>query len=103
MIPTFIINNEHILTHWNRACEKLTGHNAYELVGTDRHWVPFRSAKRPTMADVIVGQMPEEEVSKYYGGSWKKSGLIDEAYEAEEFFPHIGENGKWIFFTALFQ
>ncbi|MCD4674678.1 MAG: PAS domain S-box protein, partial [Desulfobacula sp.] len=100
MIPTFIINNEHILTHWNRACEKLTGHNAYELVGTDRQWVPFRSAKRPTMADVIVGEMSEQEVSKYYGSSWRKSGLIDEAYEAEEFFPHIGEEGKWIFFTA---
>ena len=100
MIPTFIISNEHIITHWNRACEKLTGHNAYELVGTDRQWVPFRSAKRPTMADVIVGEMSEEEVSKYYGSSWRKSGLIDEAYEAEEFFPHIGENGKWIFFTA---
>lgn len=100
MIPTFIINNEHILTHWNRACEELTGHNAYELVGTDRQWVPFRSAKRPTMADVIVGQMSEEDVSKYYGTSWRKSGLIDEAYEAEEFFPHLGEGGKWIFFTA---
>ena len=100
MIPTFIINNEHILTHWNRACEKLTGHNAYELVGTDRQWVPFRSAKRPTMADVIVGEMSEEEVSKYYGSSWRKSGLIDQAYEAEEFFPHLGEEGKWIFFTA---
>ncbi|MBT3388002.1 MAG: PAS domain S-box protein [Desulfobacula sp.] len=100
MIPTFIINNEHILTHWNRACEDLTGHNAYELVGTDRQWVPFRSAKRPTMADVIVGEMSEEEVSKYYGGAWRKSGLIDEAYEAEEFFPHLGEEGKWIFFTA---
>ncbi len=100
MIPTFIINNEHILTHWNRACEELTGHNAYELVGTDRQWVPFRSAKRPTMADVIVGEMSEEDVSKYYGASWRKSGLIDEAYEAEEFFPHLGENGKWIFFTA---
>ncbi|WP_291465682.1 ATP-binding protein [Desulfobacula sp.] len=100
MIPTFIINNEHIITHWNWACEKLTGHNAYELVGTDRQWVPFRSAKRPTMADVIVGEMSEQEVSKYYGSSWRKSGLINEAYEAEEFFPHIGENGKWIFFTA---
>ena len=100
MIPTFIINNEHILTHWNRACEKLTGHNAYELVGTDRQWVPFRSAKRPTMADVIVGEMSEEEVSKYYGSSWRKSGLIDQAYEAEEFFPHLGKGGKWIFFTA---
>ncbi len=100
MIPTFIINNEHIITHWNRACEKLTGHNAYELVGTDRQWVPFRSAKRPTMADVIVGGMSEEDVSKYYGGSWRKSGLINEAYEAEEFFPHLGKEGKWIFFTA---
>ncbi|MCK5350574.1 MAG: PAS domain S-box protein, partial [Desulfobacula sp.] len=58
------------------------------------------SAKRPTMADVIVGEMSEQEVSKYYGSSWRKSGLIDEAYEAEEFFPHIGEEGKWIFFTA---
>ncbi len=100
MIPTFIINSEHILTHWNRACEKLTGHNAYELVGTDRQWVPFRSAKRPTMADVIVGGMSEAEVNKYYGSSWRKSSLVKEAYEAEEFFPHIGEEGKWIFFTA---
>jgi len=100
MIPTFIINNEHILTHWNRACEELTGHNAYELVGTDRQWVPFRSAKRPTMADVIVGQLSKEDVEKYYGSSWRKSKIIQEAYEAEEFFPHLGENGKWIFFTA---
>ena len=51
MIPTFIINNEHIVTHWNTAAEELTGHKSFELVGTDRQWVPFRSAKRPTMAD----------------------------------------------------
>ncbi len=100
MIPTFIVNNEHILTHWNRACEDLTGYKAYELVGTDKQWVPFRSAKRPTMADVIVGQMSEEEVNQYYGSTWRKSGLIKEAYEAEEFFPHLGKDGKWIFFTA---
>ncbi|MBU1195940.1 MAG: PAS domain S-box protein [Proteobacteria bacterium] len=100
MIPTFIINNEHILTHWNRACEELTGYMAYDLVGTDRQWVPFRSAKRPTMADVIVGGMPEEIVTQYYGAAWRKSSLIQEAYEAEEFFPHLGKEGKWIFFTA---
>ncbi len=100
MIPTFIINNDHIITHWNTALEELTGHKGYELVGTDRQWVPFRSAKRPTMADVIVGGMSEDEVSKYYGSSWRKSALIKEGYEAEEFFPHLGYGGKWIFFTA---
>ncbi len=100
MIPTFIINKDHIITHWNRACEELTGIKSYELVGTDKQWSAFRSSKRPTMADVIVGELPEEEVCRYYGDKWKKSNLIKEAYEAEEFFPHLGENGKWIFFTA---
>jgi PAS domain S-box-containing protein len=100
MIPTFIINNEHIITHWNGACEELTGYPAYELVGTDRQWAPFRSAKRPTLADVVVGQLADEEVQKYYGNAWRKCKIINEAYEAEEFFPHLGENGKWIFFTA---
>jgi len=100
MIPTFIINKEHIISHWNMACEELTGYKSYELVGTDRQWTPFRSSKRPTMADVIVGGMHEEEIRKYYGDNWKKSTIIKEAYEAEEFFPHLGENGKWIFFMA---
>ena len=100
MIPTFIINNEHIITHWNAACEELTGYPAYELVGTDRQWAPFRSAKRPTLADVVVAQMDEKEVQKYYGNAWRKCKIIDAAYEVEEFFPHLGENGKWIFFTA---
>ena len=52
------------------------------------------------MADVIVDEMEEEEIDKYYGHSWRKSALIEGAYEAEEFFPHIGEKGKWLFFTA---
>ena len=100
MIPTFIINNEHILTHWNRACEELTGHNAYELVGTDRQWVPFRSAKRPTLADIVVEGLSGADIEKYYGSSWRRSKIVKEALEAEEFFPHLGEKGKWIFFTA---
>ncbi len=100
MIPTFVINNDHIITHWNKACEQLTGYNAYELIGTDRQWVPFRSAKRPTMADVIVDELDQEKIQRYYGKSWKRSSLIPDALEAEEFFPHLGEGGKWIFFTA---
>ena len=100
MIPTFVINKEHIVTHWNRALEKITGYTADNIVGTNLQWTPFRSAKRPTMADVIVGSMSEEEVNNYYGKSWHKSTLIEGAYEAEEFFPHLGEDGKWFFFTA---
>ncbi len=99
-IPTFVINKDHIVTHWNRACEKLTGYKAEGIVGTNKQWLPFRGEKRPTMADVIVDEMPEEEIEKYYGHSWRKSALIEGAYEAEEFFSSVGEKGKWLFFTA---
>jgi PAS domain S-box-containing protein len=99
-IPTFVINKDHIVTHWNRAIEKLTGCKAEEMVGTDKQWCPFRPEKRPIMADVIVDEMEEQEIEKYYGHSWRKSSLIEGAYEAEEFFPQIDERGKWLFFTA---
>ena len=99
-IPTFVINKGHKVTHWNRAMEKLTGLSANEIVGTNKQWAPFRSGERPTMADVILDEMKAEDIKKYYGEKWRKSDLLEGAYEAEEFFPNLGENGKWIFFTA---
>jgi PAS domain S-box-containing protein len=52
------------------------------------------------MADVILDEMKVEDIKKYYGAKWRKSDLLEGAYEAEEFFQNLGENGKWIFFTA---
>ncbi|MGD9210485.1 MAG: PAS domain S-box protein [Desulfobacteraceae bacterium] len=99
-IPMFIINKDHIITHWNKACERLTGYTADELVGTDNQWRPFRLKKRPTMADLILDGASEKEVLHYYDTHWKKSVLIEGAYEAEEYFPNLGKDGKWLFFTA---
>jgi PAS domain S-box-containing protein len=99
-IPTFVIDRDHRVTHWNRACEKLTGLSADEMVGTDRQWKPFRSEKRPTMADLILEGIEEESLWRHYGTGWEKSDLIQGAYEAEEFFPQLGSGGTWLFFTA---
>ncbi|NNF98369.1 MAG: PAS domain S-box protein [Desulfobacteraceae bacterium] len=99
-IPTFVINSNHMVTHWNKACEVLTGYKADEIVGTDQHWKPFREQARPIMADLILDGVDEEKVWHYYGTKWKKSSLIDGAYEAEEYFSNLGDNGKWLFFTA---
>ncbi len=98
--PTFVINRNHIVTHWNRALEKLTGFAANEIVGTNHHWKPFRKKARPIMADVILDQLETGEISQYYGAKWRPSELVEGAYEAEEFFEHLGENGRWLIFTA---
>ena len=99
-IPTFVINQDHTVTHWNKACERLTGYAADDIVGTNHQWKPFRAKPRPIMADLILDGVSEEEVWRYYGTKWRRSELIDGAYEAEEYFGHLGENGKWLYFTA---
>ena len=99
-IPTFVLNQDHIVTHWNTAMEKITGVSAKTMVGTSRPSTPFWGTARPTMADVILDQISEDEIQKLYGEKWRKSALIEEAYEAEVFFPRLGENGKWCWFTA---
>ena len=99
-IPTFVINRDHIVTHWNKALERLTAVPAAEIVGTDKQWKPFWDTARPTMADVILDQVSEAEIKKLYGTKWRKSFLIEGAYEAEVFFANLGDDGKWIWFTA---
>ena len=99
-IPTFVINKDHVVTHWNKAMERLTGAPAVDMVNTNRQSTPFWGEERPTMADVILDQINEDEIQKLYGEKWRKSALIEEAYEAEVFFPRLGENGKWCWFTA---
>nr|AAU83018.1 sensory transduction histidine kinase [uncultured archaeon GZfos26B2] len=99
-IPTFVIDGGHTVTHWNIACENLTGIPASEIVGTSRQWSAFYPAERPLMVDLIVDELPGEEVVRYYGDEYQRSALIEEGYEAEKFFRHLGGGEKWIFFTA---
>ncbi len=99
-IPTFVIDDKHIITHWNKACENLTGIFANEVIGTKKKWMPFYHAERPALADFIVVNAPEEEIARYYGSKYRKSNVIQGAYEAEDFFSDLGKSGKWLFFTA---
>jgi PAS domain-containing protein len=99
-IPTFVINKNHVVTHWNTAMENLTGAKAESMVGTTRQSWPFWGEERPTMADVILDQIGRDEIKKLYGEKWRESVLIEEAYEAELFFPRLGDGGKWCWFTA---
>ncbi|MCJ7809493.1 MAG: PAS domain S-box protein, partial [Desulfobulbaceae bacterium] len=99
-IPTFAINDKHILTHVNKAYENLTGISADEILGTNRQWLPFYASERPTMADLMADGASEEEVAGYYSGKSHKSAVNRNGYEAERLFSNLRTGEKWIFFTA---
>jgi signal transduction histidine kinase len=99
-IPTFVINSDHIVTYFNHACENLTGISAGEIIGTKDQWKAFYSGKRPVMADLLLDRNPEKRIAEYYPQIYRNSNVVPGAFNAEGFFPDLGEEGKWLFFTA---
>lgn len=99
-IPTIVINDNHIVTRCNRAFENLTGIAAHEMIGSRNQWMTFYRKRRPIMADLIIDNVSEEEITSYYGDKYRKSVIIEGAYEADGFFHNLGEHGKYMFFTA---
>ena len=99
-IAAFVIDENHVMTHCNKAFENLTGFSAKDLVGTKNQWKTFYPTQRPILADFIVRGASEKDISVYYAGKYRKSPLIQGAYEVEDFFPNLAGGGKWLFFTA---
>ena len=54
VIPTFVIDTSGKIIIWNRACERLTGVEAWEVLGTADHWKCFYGEQRPTLADLVI-------------------------------------------------
>jgi PAS domain S-box-containing protein len=98
--PTLVIDDKHIITHWNKALERITGLSAEEMIGTKKQWKAFYSNERPILADLLVDNISENDIVTYHSNKYHKSSLVEGAYECEEFFPHLGDDGKWFFFTA---
>jgi diguanylate cyclase (GGDEF)-like protein/PAS domain S-box-containing protein len=98
-IPTFVIDADHQVTHWNQACEKLTGFSAGQMLGSKEVWRAFYLAPRPTMADLVMSGATDATVAEHYD-KFSRSSLIAGAVEAENFHPGMGESGRWLYFTA---
>lgn len=98
-IPAFVIGKDHRVLYWNKALEELTRVRAEEVVDTKQHWRAFYGEERPCMADLLVDQALDM-IPLWYFEKYLKSRLIEEAYESTDFFPALGDNGRWLRFTA---
>jgi PAS domain S-box-containing protein len=98
-IPQFVLDKNHEVIYWNRSLEKYSGIKSKEVIGTKDHWKAFYDKKRPCMVDLLLdGDL--EDLSQWYHGKYKKSEVLEDAYEGTDFFPKLGKTGKWLYFTA---
>lgn len=98
-IPTFVISTDHKILHWNKALEGLSNIKADQVIGTDHQWRAFYSSPRSCMADLILNDKINNS-SILYSGEVTKSKVLKDAYEVTEFFPELGEKGKWFRITS---
>jgi PAS domain S-box-containing protein len=99
-VASLVIDRYHRVTHWNTACEHMTGIKRQDVIGSQDGWKAFYPAKRPLLADMIVDAVDEATMQSFYGGKMVRSSSIDGGVEVEAFFPLLGECGCWLFFTA---
>jgi len=97
-IATYVLDQNHRVIIWNRACEELTGLPASEVLGTDRAWRAFYTAKRPVLADLALDGNCEEIRSFY--GVCACSSLVPEGLCAEAWFPSLKGKERYLCFDA---
>jgi PAS domain S-box-containing protein len=99
-IPMFVLDRDHRVTYWNKACEDLTGYSSEEMTGTDHQWQAFYRHKRPVLADLIMERDIDTTRRLYEEMKLRESTKVHGAYEAEAYFPQLGEDGRHLYFSA---
>lgn len=64
-VPAFVLDASCRVIIWNRACERLTGVAAADVLGTRDHWRSFYASARPTLADLVI-QNRTDEMERLY-------------------------------------
>ena len=99
-IPTFVINKEHRVILWNKACTELTGYDSKDMIGKDNPYLALYAKERPLIADLIIDQ-DFAGMEKYYKSKrLKKSEKIEGAYEVTDFFENLGGKARHVYFLA---
>lgn len=98
-IPTFVISKNRKIIYWNKAMDGVSGIRARDVINTDQQWRAFYKSPRSCLADLILSGKIVNAPS-LYDGKVERSSVLDDAYEVTEFFPDMGERGKWFRITA---
>ncbi|MFO7983810.1 MAG: diguanylate cyclase [Desulfuromonadales bacterium] len=97
-VPCFVLDRNHKVLIWTSACEKLTGIEASQMVGTDRQWSAFYPESRPVLADLILDGELGRVVELY--SKFSNSLLVPEGLQAEGWFEQVGGKQRYLFFEA---
>ncbi len=100
VVPTFVLDADCRVLIWNRACERLTGVQGSEVIGSRDQWRAFYNEPRTCLADLIaLGRT--DEINALYDEHDRvgKDAVFTDCYRVRSWIemPRLGER---IYLTA---
>lgn len=99
-VPIFVLDPQHRVTYWNRACEMLTGIPAEQIVGTTNHWQAFYREKQSCLADLVIDSAQRRKIAALYSVV-RDSEVLEEGIHAEEWFDGVGGERRYLSCDAV--
>lgn len=100
-IATYVIDESRTVTHWNKACELLTGKSAGEIIGTNGYCKALYKSQSQSIVDLLFDNALTKRVEHYEGAIYRESSVVKGTYETETYFSQLGIDGKWLYGAAV--
>ena len=97
-VPIFVVSPEHRVLIWNRACERMTGIGAREMLGNVEAWRAFYPERRPVLADIVISRELEQAHEDYT--LIRQSSFIPDGLQSEGWYPNLNGQDRYIIFDA---
>jgi diguanylate cyclase (GGDEF)-like protein/PAS domain S-box-containing protein len=89
-IAAFVLDRSGRVLIWNKACARLTGVPAADMIGSTDHWKALYAEKRPCLADLLLSGRREDASALYE--AWSDTEVNPDGLSAENWcvMPHLG-------------
>lgn len=98
-VPIFVLDKNHVVTNWNKACEIMTGLKAQKIVGTSDHWRAFYPSKRNCLADLVLDGA-YDSFPQFYE-AFDTSTFLHDGVRSEGWFDTVGGKRRYLTFDAV--
>lgn len=90
-VPAFVLDHTGRVLIWNKACERLTGVTAAEVIGTTEHGRALYDTDRPCLADLLLQGRLDEAKELYE--AWADTDVNPHGLSAENWcvMPRLGK------------
>ena len=100
-IPIYVIDENRQVTHWNMACEFLTGETADKTIGTKNYYKAFHDKQTYSIVDLLLDNVLTKHSQQLDGITYRESSVLAGSYETEMYFSNLGHDGKWLYGAAV--